>query len=109
VGVVLGKSHSVFQINNAVCSVSYCWFCLFYHAFNKNRIFLLIEPSDALIHHLESKFHEVLQSKQECFADSSGAKILEMIKSNNLDVSCYYYYYYYYLYYQKFAFSVLQL
>uniref|UniRef100_A0A2N9FW46 Kinesin motor domain-containing protein n=1 Tax=Fagus sylvatica TaxID=28930 RepID=A0A2N9FW46_FAGSY len=43
------------------------------------------EPSDALIHHLESKFHEVLQSKQECFADSSGAKILEMIKSNNLD------------------------
>lgn len=43
------------------------------------------EPSDALIHHLGNKFHEVLQSEQGCFADSSDAKILDMIKSNNLD------------------------
>jgi len=43
------------------------------------------ELSDALLHHLGSKFHEVLQLKQGCFADSSDAKILEMIKSNSLD------------------------
>ncbi|XP_030946459.1 kinesin-like protein KIN-14J isoform X1 [Quercus lobata] len=43
------------------------------------------ELSDALQHHLGSKFHEVLQLKQGCFADSSDAKILEMIKSNSLD------------------------
>ncbi|KAL4603838.1 hypothetical protein ACB092_10G152500 [Castanea dentata] len=43
------------------------------------------ELSDALLQHLGSKFHEVLQLKQGCFADSSDAKILEMIKSNSLD------------------------
>ncbi|KAK7815582.1 kinesin-like protein kin-14j [Quercus suber] len=59
-----------------------CSYCLFYHAFSP---LLLVELSDALLHHLGSKFHEVLQLKQGCFADSSDAKILEMIKSNSLD------------------------
>lgn len=49
---------------------------------------LLVELSDALLQHLGSKFHEVLQLKQGCFAGSSDSKILEMIKSNSLDVSC---------------------
>ncbi|KAG6634066.1 kinesin-like protein KIN-14J isoform X1 [Carya illinoinensis] len=43
------------------------------------------EPSDALIHHLGYKFNEMLQSNQGCFPDSSDAKIVDLIKSNNLD------------------------
>lgn len=43
------------------------------------------EPSDSLIHHLGNKFDEVLESQQGFFADSSDAKILDMIKSNSLD------------------------
>ncbi|KAG7956584.1 hypothetical protein I3843_11G131300 [Carya illinoinensis] len=43
------------------------------------------ESSDALIRHLGYKLHDMLQLKQGCFPDSSDAKIVEMIKSNNLD------------------------
>ena len=73
-----------FCLPNEKCCL-WCSYCLFYLAFSP---LLLVELSDALLHHLGSKFHEVLQLKQGCFADSSDAKILEMIKSNSLDVSC---------------------
>lgn len=50
-------------------------------------VFSCVESSDALIRHLGYKLHDMLQLKQGCFPDSSDAKIVEMIKSNNLDVS----------------------
>lgn len=84
-----GGTHISFCLpkKNVVCSVLIVDFayCLFYHAFSP---LLLVELSDALLQHLGSKFHEVLQLKQGCFAGSSDSKILEMIKSNSLDVSC---------------------
>ncbi|KAM7479705.1 hypothetical protein LguiA_027918 [Lonicera macranthoides] len=43
------------------------------------------EQSAALFHHVGHKFHEVFQTKHECYADLPPAKISEMMKSNSLD------------------------
>ncbi|KAA8541222.1 hypothetical protein F0562_025171 [Nyssa sinensis] len=46
---------------------------------------VMAEPSNALIHHVGHKFHEVFQLKQGSYADLPAAKISEMMKSNSLD------------------------
>lgn len=46
----------------------------------------LVELSTALLYHVGQKFDEVCQLKQGKNSNLSSAKILEMMKTNNLDV-----------------------
>lgn len=46
------------------------------------------ETSPAVLKHVGYKFHDVFQLKQACYTDIPVTKILEMMESNSLEVSC---------------------